>query len=174
MSNNQVIFRSPSEAFRDAKQKGIEGENYLDNIFSKWYHISEATGPQQYQGIDRVFRAKKDGKQMTIEYKTDFASAKTKNAFFELRWIKGDVKEWREGWAVKLAADKVIYLCVGLGIFVLTKREINLHLLEWLDKYKTRESKTGDWIGVGIAVPVSVLKEHSEWYLDLRKGATAK
>lgn len=137
--------------FDTQKQAGEISERYLDEHFARWYNIQQATPVQQRQGIDRIF-TKPSGETLAIEYKTDWAAARTGNAFLEL--ISVDCR-FVVGWAYSSCADVLIYLVPASAIYVIRFPQLRLQLPFWTRKYPLRSVQNAGYQARGILVPLT-------------------
>lgn len=135
--------------FKEQKQRGESSEHYLDSYFSRWYDIQPATALEQRQGIDRHFT--RDGSTKTVEYKTDYAAAKTGNAFMEL--ISVDCR-FVVGWAYSSCAEYLMYLVPGNAIYVIHFSQLRLKLAMWTRQYPLRSVRNEGYQARGILVPL--------------------
>lgn len=148
--------------------KGEKGEQCLDRHFSKRYDIDPVDGKQQRQGIDRIWTHKGDGREYTVEYKTDSRTAETGNVFIETMSV--DTEE-KLGWAYTSKAQLLVYYVpqcetayTGTA-YIVEMTKIKKLLPKWSKAYKDRvvSVPNGDENGVnyhtwGILVPLAVFE----------------
>ncbi len=88
---------------------GKEGEEQVDAIMGKWWHIKKVLLPADKAGTDRVLTLKKCSEcTMRAQYKMDDAATTYGNLFIEFVSVDNTNAP---GWAVKCDAD---WLCVWL------------------------------------------------------------
>jgi hypothetical protein len=147
-------------SFVEQWEKGLEGEKVLDQYFSRWYDIKEATLEQQTEEkIDRLFRPKgslRNTPWRKIEYKTDSRTDKTGNLFIETWSV---VERRRYGWAYTTHADEIMYYALPDTVYILNKEELQRELPNWLVEYDTKLIPNKNYTTAGIPVPVDVIVE---------------
>ena len=137
----------------DAQLKqGKLGEADMDDYFSEWYFIQPATKVQQQIGIDRIFIGKKDGRIITVEYKSDEKAAQTGNIFIETVSVDRTNKK---GWAYTSHAQILIYYVPSMGnIYIFSMAEIKMNLPEWCKIYKKKSVPNEGYNTIGLAIPL--------------------
>ncbi len=153
-------FKSRSENFNEALDKGKWGERFLDSFFSRWYRIEQASEDQEAEGIDRIFSH--HDKHHTIEYKTDFAAARTGNVFVETDSHVIGNNVYKEGWAHTIKADKLITFVPEKFISVMSLEIFLLELDFWKDFLPERRFSQGEWGAIGIIVPFELFIDSAE------------
>lgn len=100
--------------FETSKLKAKEDEKRLDEHYAVSYKVQETTKELDIKGIDRFFMNEL-GVVYGVEYKCDYVSADTGNAFLETEiYYNPETKlNKRLGWALKLMANWLIYFDVG-------------------------------------------------------------
>lgn len=138
---------------------GKKIESDLDTLFSQWYQIEEVTIESEINfGYDRIFS--RNGKRQAIEYKADFKSLSTGNAYVELEVVSQNSK--KNGWAVHSQADVIAYALVnGQSI----KEVCNINpiklkeaLPSWREEYRKVQCNNKGWYSVGLLVPIRIIK----------------
>lgn len=134
-------------------KQGQGGEAYLDNHFSEWYAIKEASGAEQRKGIDRWFTAKaKNSKPFSVEYKTDWTAGRTGNAFVET--VSVDTAGKR-GWAYTSESLYLIYYIPDPEtIYVLPMASIRSRVDQWKKQYPERRIPNKGYFTIGALVPL--------------------
>ena len=94
-------------------RQGQQAETYLDSVFSRWFIVSRVDAAKQRIGIDRIWRGRKRGQRLTVEYKCDRTAASTGNAFIELQST-----DRSRGWALTSRADWLVYYVPGQRIYL--------------------------------------------------------
>lgn len=139
--------------FKAQLAKGDVGERFLDAFFAGGYDIRPATPQEQRQGIDRVFTNRQTGQVTRIEYKTDYAAARTHNAFVETMSVDTAGKA---GWAYTSQADYVLYYVPGDGlIYVVALETLRQQLGRWCKVYPRRRANNHGYATHGIIVPLA-------------------
>lgn len=130
-------------------KKGELQEERLDKFFSKWYSIRKASRKMQRTGIDRIYQ--RNGKQILVEYKSDWTASKTGNVFVETVSID---TENRPGWAYTSQADILIYFLPDDDlVYMLRMKDIRDHLEEWAGKYPEKSIPNRGYCTHGLPVP---------------------
>lgn len=141
---------------RQQLQQGEAAERFIDSMFCEEFEIRPASRDEQRQGIDRIYKRRKDGRELKIEYKADKTAASTNNAFVETVSVDTAGKP---GWAYSCQADYILYYIVGVGpLYVLRPRDIRDKLEEW-SKYPSRQISNGTYKTHGILVPLEEFEE---------------
>lgn len=144
---------------------GESGERFLDKFFSDKFEIHPATRHQQRQGIDRIFKNKKTGKILKVEYKTDYLAHRTGNAFIET--VSVDSKG-KKGWIYTSQADYLIYyVVIDLLIYVITFEALRKLFPNWIKKYPSRKSPNKGYFTHGILVPLTEFEKYSEAVISI-------
>lgn len=151
--------------FKEQKKRGESSERYLDKYFSRWYDIQPASPLEQRQGIDRFFARRPGGQPTPVEYKTDYAAAKTGNAFLEL--ISVDCR-FVVGWAYSSCAEYLMYLVPEYAIYVIRFSQLRLHLAMWTRKYEMRTVRNEGYNARGILVPLAEVDKLAQQVMDIR------
>lgn len=140
---------------------GKLAEDALDRYFSKWYTITPVSLDQELtKGIDRIF----DGAngRRTIEYKADFKSAKTGNAYLEYE-VNSDNGKSKLGWVEGSLADYVIYAIISeqtiTQIYVLEPKILRDNLPNWKEQYRIVKCHNKGYHSVGVIVPLRQIRE---------------
>lgn len=152
---------APTYNFDAQFRQGTAGEQYLDGLFGEQFDIQPATREQQRQGIDRIFRNRRTGKTLTVEYKTDWTASKTGNAFVET--LSAD-KDRKAGWALTSQADYLVY-CVpgdGAAIYIIPMQRIRAKLFDWSLACEERKIKNEGYNTVGLLVPLCEFERIAE------------
>lgn len=145
--------------FRKQLDIGKRGEEKLDSFFSaKGIEIQCVNRFDERRGIDRIFR--KDGREHTIEYKTDEKTQHTGNVFVE---TISNNQTGALGWAVKGLADCVIYYAVGIEeAAIIRSEELRAKIAEWFFAYPTRAVKNRGYMTYGVLVPWEEFKKAAD------------
>jgi len=147
---------------------GKEGERELDDFFREQCGITIDTVGLKVdkRGIDRVFRWP-SGKVATVEYKTDFKAAKTRNAFIETISVSSTNKP---GWALTSEAQVLVY-------FIPEARDIHIFdmyllksMVEWTaaQGFRTGRASNNGYYTEGILVPLDWLLART-WLIESLK-----
>ena len=102
--------------FNTQLQQGLAGERAIDKIIiarPSVVKIIPASKEEQLSGIDRIIETK-SGKRITLEYKSDRRAATTGNGFVET-WHEYKMGQQRAGWALKCAANFLLYYIDNIG-----------------------------------------------------------
>jgi hypothetical protein len=147
-------------SFIDQLEQGQHWEGVLDEYFSTWYTIREATRDEQRKGIDRWFRRipGPGGQDITrthpapiaVEYKADDKTDKTGNVFIETDSV---VEKDKPGWAWKSEADILVYLAIPDTLYIAQMKNVRRMIPEWRRGYGTRNVHNQYWTSRGIPVP---------------------
>jgi hypothetical protein len=131
--------------------EGDRGETFLDAFFrARGHAIRRATLEEQRQGIDRVFTTP-EGRVSRVEYKTDYLSAKTGNAFIETVSVDSQGKM---GWALTAQADYLIYYIPGRAIYVLPFMSLHWALPRWIRECPAKAAQNRGYATHGVLVPL--------------------
>ena len=144
---------------------GQEQEARLDEHFGSRFTITEASMDEQRKGIDRWFTTSA-GLEMAIEYKADFQSHATGNAFVETvsvgKYTDGEFVVKKHGWAETSTADWLMYLVVGTGKLFITKpRILRANLGDWANRFRSVTVRNQGYQGRGLLVPLSEFEHKS-------------
>jgi len=151
--------RCMSYSFREQLAIGQEQEARLDRYWQSRFSITPATMEQQRTGIDRIFTTRA-GNVITVEYKADFKSHETGNAFVETVSVGryNDDNEWtveKHGWAVTSQAEWLMYLVVATGVLYITKPYIiRANMGNWETACRSVTVKNSGYQGRGLLVPL--------------------
>lgn len=141
---------------------GQEGEAFLDQLFRGRYKIHKPTT----RAIDRIFRCRRTGRVLTIEYKTDLAAAGTGNAFLEV--VSVDTQE-KPGWALTSPAHLLVYYVPGpMLIYVAPMQTVKQLVPLWRSRYPVAASQNKTYSSRGILVPLEELARVSSTILQVR------
>ena len=140
--------------FNDSLKEGKKGEAVLDIYFQGMgFTTSPASLPIERCGIDRTFLSP-SGSKFTVEYKTDFHTARTGNAFIETISFDDGAKSIH-GWALTSLAQVLVYYIPQEGMALwLNTLEIKKSLPEWRLKFEKRKISNGSYHGEGVLVPI--------------------
>lgn len=69
--------------FSESFKRSEESSKVLDDYFGNNFNISHVRKILDLHGVDRIFESKKTGNRFSVEYKADYASARTGSCFFE-------------------------------------------------------------------------------------------
>ncbi len=137
--------------FAEQLDRGRYWEDVLDEYFSRWYNIREATRDEQRKGIDRWFHpGDADGPMTPVEYKADDKTSKTGNVFIETMSI---VERNKVGWAWKSEADILCYLAIPDRLYIIPMKQVRFNIPIWRKLYGERNVKNTTWTSRGIPVP---------------------
>jgi len=141
-------------SFTEQLEKGMEGEEVLDQYFSKWYRIKHASIDEQVRDkLDRWFQPKHnpDSGWISVDYKTDDKADKTGNLFIETMSM---VEMNKPGWAWASKAMKVIYYTLPDTVYILDMDILRNQLVYWHSKKrKQRTVKNEMWSSRGFIIP---------------------
>ena len=149
--------------FKEQLKLGQAGELILDTIFSKWYKIFTVSLEEDIDGIDRVFFESNNRK--TVQYKTDFLSFKTGNAYIELL-SRSDLLT--PGWVYTAKAEWLIYFVYPAIIYCIDLQKIREILPVWKTKYRIAKVQNTKIFGEGLIVPLSELKAIAKTVLEVK------
>lgn len=141
-------------------KKGEKGENKLDKLFQERFHIYSVPIELQKKGLDRLFIRKDDIKVFKIEYKTDFLSSHTGNAFIETCSIFRNRVCKTKGWAYTSHADYIIYYIVGDEIVYIVPTDVikdNVNI--WKDKFGEKSARNRDYVTKGVPLPLTIFEK---------------
>lgn len=138
--------------FDEKLKEGMEWEEVLDQVLSRWYQIEKVHQELQRQGLDRIFKRKDDGTRYGVEYKTDISAFGTDNIFIELVSVDRDNKP---GWAYSSIAQRLIVFIPQLReILVADLNHIrDCKLKDWIEKYPKKKIPNEGYNTIGIPVP---------------------
>jgi hypothetical protein len=142
--------------FKTQLAVGEKSEEQLDELFSQWYTCHPVDMDMQRKGIDRIF-TKEDGTRITVQYKIDYKTQKTGNAFIET--VSVDVKNI-PGWAYTCEADYIVYRVPGYSptdVHIIPTKALQEALPKWEQTYKTRGAKNRGYMTYGLLVPFPAL-----------------
>lgn len=141
--------------FDEQLKKGKEAEKFLDGLFSKLgFYIEKISVEEEKKfGFDRIFTSIQRSTRFSVEYKTDFQSEKTGNAFIEI-----DSVSVNDGWALRTLAQVLIYYVPYKEIYIVSPTIMKKHLHEWYLKYPTVYSQNKTYASKGILVPLAELQ----------------
>lgn len=147
--------------FKTQLNIGKKAELTLDSYFSRWYEITPVTLTDELnKGIDRIFNGANG--QRTIEYKADFKSAKTGNAYLEYE-VNSDNGKSKLGWVEGSLADYVIYAIISeqiiTQIYVLEPKVLRENLPSWKEQYRIVKCHNRGYHSVGVIVPLRQIRE---------------
>ncbi len=150
--------------FRTQLARGARGEAALDRLFARWYAITPATAAEQRQGIDRHFVAP-PGRQLTIEYKTDWTAARTGKAFVET--VSVDTAN-KPGWAYTSQAEHLVYFIPPDDlVYVLRFTVLREQLARWVRVYPGRAIPNRGYHTHGLLVPLREFETLAEAVLTI-------
>lgn len=141
-------------SFQTQLAQGQTYEQQLDARFADRYIIQPATPQQQRQGIDRVYRPRKNPHEVLyVEYKADRTAARTGNAFVETVSVDTAGKQ---GWAYTSQADWLFYLVAGQceALYIIRMADLRAKLPAWQRKYQERRIPNEGYHTVGLLVPL--------------------
>lgn len=144
--------------FDTQKRVGVAGEETLDAFFRQWrgLHIRPATDAEQRRGIDRMFTVAATGREVAVEYKTDYMAGRTGNAFVETVSVD---RAGKPGWAVSSEAYFLIYLVPEpRTIYVIRMQDVRRRLPAWRQIYPERTVANDGYNTVGLLVPLDELE----------------
>lgn len=135
-------------------------EKALDDYFSTKYQVEAVTLKTEIDcGYDRVFHV--PGRSILVEYKADFKSARTGNAYVELEVISQN--RTKGGWANHSIADIIVYAVIGgnaeiTSIYNIDREKMQATLPQWSENFRTVECMNDGWKSTGLLVPLTELK----------------
>jgi hypothetical protein len=139
--------------FADKLARGACGARVVvDHLVTRgWYDFRPATRDEEWSGKDYVCRHP-DGRELSVEVKTDDEADRTGNAFVE--GISND-RTGRLGWAVTCSADLLFYYVTGAeAVYILRPRSIREALPRWSREYRTRPAHNDGYRTHGLLVPL--------------------
>lgn len=146
--------------------RGESGERWLDDFFSLFYDITPASRDEQRKGIDRHFVSRWEGwdqigetqrteerARYAVEYKSDFLTHRTGNAFVETVSVDS---EGKDGWLITSQADVLIYFVVyRQSIFISRVDRLRELAALWKAAYPSRWAQNAGYRTHGITVPLT-------------------
>jgi hypothetical protein len=151
------VYLVKTYTFDEQLRLGKLGEAELDAHFAGAYRIEPASRFEERRGIDRWFT--RAWRTQGVEYKTDFLTHQTGNAFVECVSVARGGSDEKRGWAYSTEADLVIYYARGLGeALLLTPDDLRAALPEWLRRYPERSCQNPTYYSTGRLVPWPELK----------------
>tara|TARA_X000000368_G_C22910590_1_gene658370 strand:- start:196 stop:747 length:552 start_codon:yes stop_codon:yes gene_type:complete len=161
----------------DRLTAGESGEELLDELMREelGVEILRVTMPLQKLGLDRVLvsdRPKNDQLRLTsVEYKSDYVGAKTKNCFVEMVSV---VERNKLGWAYTSNAEFLVHWIPAPEslAYVVPFRRLRRELDRWREDYQSRtvtsrDPETGiEWHTAGLIVPMHEYERIAQWKLD--------
>lgn len=139
--------------------EGEAGEAFLDAFFrGRGHTVRPVSMDGQRRGIDRDITAP-DGRQMSVEYKTDRLAARTGNAFVET--ISVDAEQGKMGWALTSQADYLVYYVPEHVILILPFASLRWALPGWMRDYPARAAPNDGYRTHGVLVPLDKLAEYA-------------
>lgn len=144
--------------FKEDYARGLEGEVFLDDFFSRQYpdiEIQEATPEQQRLGIDRVFD--NGNRQWGVEYKTDYIAENSGNIFLEM--TVNHYPNPKLGWAVGSQADILIYYIPKVAVYSIPFPLLRTQMDTWVTQLGWRlvtnnRGKENQYTAYGMLLPV--------------------
>ena len=104
----------------------------------------------QRAGIDRIYREWGNGKEILVEYKSDWKASRTGNVFVETVSVDTENKP---GWAYASQADILIYFLPDDDlVYVMRMEDVRGHLEEWGRRYMKRTIPNRGYGTVGLPV----------------------
>lgn len=143
-------------SFAEQLERGQHWEGVLDEYFSKWYYIVEASREEQRKGIDRWFQRNQGIAQVVptgpiaVEYKADDKTSTTGNVFIETDSV---VEKDKPGWAWKSEAQILVYLAIPDTLYIAQMTNVRRMIPEWRRAYGLRNVRNEYWTSRGIPVP---------------------
>lgn len=135
-------------------------EEELDKYFSAIFQIATVTLADEIaKGYDRIFT--QGERSITVEYKADFKSHSTGNAYVELEVISDNRQ--KGGWAKHSIADVIVYAVVDgegsiISLYNIDREKLQSSLSEWEEKFRRVECQNKGWKSTGLLVPLKELK----------------
>jgi hypothetical protein len=131
----------------------------LDKNFMEQHYVIPVPLELDKKGIDRVFVSRETFEPMTIEYKNDFRSAETGNAFIEICSVHKEECE-KEGWVYTCEAEFLVYHDVGNKVaYIVDVENLQYKVDDWIRLYQEAKSFNPGYHSVGILVPMSEIKD---------------
>jgi hypothetical protein len=93
---------------------------------------------------------------LSVEYKTDYKSAKTGNAYIETVAYKSP-SSMKLGWAATCTADYILYFVYPKKVYILSPQAIKNSLDDWSSKYRLHTVRNTGFYGQGIILPLTEL-----------------
>lgn len=149
--------------------RGTHYEEELDSIFARWYEIEPVSQADQSAGIDRVFTSP-DGREFTIEYKSDSRAAETGNAFIETLSVS---TTGRLGWAYTSRAQVLVYYVPELSIaYLVNMVDVKRSLTGWRGACREASAQNEGYEARGLLVPLLELARVAFEVLDVGVSRT--
>jgi len=142
--------------FKEQYKKGNKHARFLDEHYSKVFHIEVVSKFLEKLGIDRIFTHLKTGAKNSIEYKADERAATTGNIFVET--ISVDTTKTL-GWAYTSCAQwLMIYIPEKNIVYHTTPIHVRQKIEEWQEMYKTVTIPNEGYNTIGICVPEKIFE----------------
>ena len=169
-------------SFKTQLAKGEEQERRLDAFFKlRGWKIEPTTMTDQRRGIDRWFSVSMQPGSHAIEYKTDFKSHETGNAYLETVSVgkydtNNEFHVHKEGWLWTTQADFLMYYIPGSSrILLFIPSDLRDFVVENEGKYRSVSVKNSGYQGRGLLVPISHLEgiAKRDWQIGIDNKLTS-
>ena len=142
--------------------RGLACEKTLDEYFSKWFEIQTVDMSMQRKGTDKLWTNRKTGITYSLEYKGDFRTAETGNAFIETVSVDTSGKP---GWALYSLAQLLVYFIPQTGeVVLLPMLRVKQELGKLLERGAIEvEAPNENYSGWGVLVPMDSVRKWKSW-----------
>ncbi len=142
--------------FREQLELGKAGESRLNGLWRDLRVVDVSDDPEwRRAGVDRLL-VFPDGRQVTVEYKTDFIAHRTGNLVFET--VSDDVTGV-PGWGLSSKAEYLVYLVEKAGVVYLIRLpELREWVLARVSMFRRAAADNGTYRTLSLLVPFSMLE----------------
>lgn len=157
--------------FKNSLAVGKQGEDILNEYFSRWYIIEPVTLSEELKlGIDYIYIDRKTKKRCTVEIKTDLKAIYTGNLFLETEVRQNNDKLSSLGWVAKSSADILIYWAVPTLIYILNMPLLKQEYCKVIENLQQRKIKNSGFYGIGYLADA---KDISKYIIAKREVAVS-
>lgn len=136
-------------------------EQAIDRVFSQWYIVEPVPVPVNKIGIDRLWTHRIERVRYSVEYKTDWKTAETGNAFVETVSVDGSNKP---GWGYTCSAQLLVYYVPQWAkAYLISTVAIKNNIAQWRASYKEKFAQNQGYKTGGLPVP---WREFKRWVYD--------
>ena len=158
--------------FAASLKRGQQAEDYLDKWFAPDYKVRKASGAEQRRGIDRWFvryNMEEPIPWVPVDYKADFQSWETGNAYIETVSVDDGRNPPKPGWAIAGQAKVLIYYTPQADVIYMVRMgTVRFHLKRWEKEYgPARPAMNEGYKTMGICVPLHEFETHAYEVINL-------
>lgn len=136
-------------------------EAAIDRVFSQWYDIEPVPLAINKIGIDRLWTSKTTRVRYSVEYKTDWKTSETGNAFIETVSVDENNKP---GWGYTCSAQLIVYYVPQWSrAFLVPTIAVKNSIEGWRARFKEKAAQNQGYKTLGVPVPWS---EFKRWVYD--------